>query len=70
MRRARTERTGNESASCRGPGSIESDGRAMEASARIIPGRFSLIYESEDGRLCLFEDAEGHLSAVDARRLV
>lgn len=32
------------------------------------PGRFSLLYESEDGRLCVFEDADGHVSAVDARR--
>lgn len=32
------------------------------------PARFSLLYESGDGRLCVFEDAEGHLSAVDARR--
>ncbi len=70
MRRARTERAGDAGASRQGPDGIESDGRAMEASARIIPGRFSLLYESDDGRLCLFEDVEGHLSAVDARRLV
>ncbi len=30
----------------------------------------SLIYESRDGRLCLFEDAQGHISAVDSARLV
>lgn len=31
--------------------------------------QFSLIYESSDGRLCLFEDAEGHITAVRASRL-
>lgn len=31
--------------------------------------RFSLIYESEDGKLCLFQDADGHLTAVRASRL-
>lgn len=40
---------------------------AEERSA--APARFSLLYESQDARLCVFEDAEGHLSAVDARRL-
>ena len=32
--------------------------------------RFTLLYESRDGRFCLFEDAEGHLAAVDASKLV
>lgn len=31
-------------------------------------GCFSLIYESRDGRLCLYEDAQGHVSAVDSAR--
>jgi len=30
---------------------------------------FKLIYESRDGKLCLFEDAEGHLTAVNSKRL-
>lgn len=30
---------------------------------------FSMLYESADGRLCLFEDAQGHLSAVDSSKL-
>ena len=30
---------------------------------------FTLIYESRDGRLCLFEDKQGHLHAVQAARL-
>ena len=33
------------------------------------PTRISLIYESKDGRFCLFEDAEGHITAVPADRL-
>ena len=31
---------------------------------------FTLIYESKDDRLCLFEDKQGHLHAVRASRLV
>ena len=30
---------------------------------------FKLLYESRDGRLCLFEDKDGHLTAVRADRL-
>lgn len=41
-------------------------GEAGEELAAL--GRFSLLYESDDERLCLFEDCEGHLSAVDASR--
>ena len=33
------------------------------------PGNFSLVYESKDGKLCLFEDAEGHLTVVRAEKL-
>ncbi|MBQ9042068.1 MAG: hypothetical protein IJ111_04560 [Eggerthellaceae bacterium] len=33
------------------------------------PSRFTLIYESKDGRLCLFEDADGHITAVRADKL-
>ena len=33
------------------------------------PARISLLYESEDGRFCLFEDGEGHLTAVSAAKL-
>lgn len=36
----------------------------VEATA----SRFALLYESRDRRLCLFEDAEGHLTSVDAER--
>ena len=33
------------------------------------PARIKLIYESRDGRLCLFQDANGHLTAVRASQL-
>ena len=33
------------------------------------PSRFTLVYESKDGRLCLFADADGHLTAVPAEKL-
>lgn len=35
-----------------------------------VPSTFGLLYESRDGRLCLFESASGHLTAVDSSRLV
>ncbi len=34
-----------------------------------VPGRISLLYESRDGGICVFEDAEGHLTAVRTSRL-
>ena len=38
--------------------------------APMPPARITLLYESRDGRFCLFEDADGHLAAVDASKLV
>ena len=35
----------------------------------LPPASFSLLYESRDGRLCFFEDAQGHVSAVNSARL-
>lgn len=32
--------------------------------------KITLLYESRDGKMCLFEDAEGHLVAVRASLLV
>lgn len=37
--------------------------------ARVAPARIALIYESDDRRFCLFEDSEGHITAVRASRL-
>lgn len=34
------------------------------------PGRFNLLYQSRDGKLCIFEDEGGHLTAVRSSRLV
>ena len=31
---------------------------------------FKLVYESKDGRMCIYEDKEGHLVSVDASKLV
>lgn len=31
--------------------------------------QFSLVYVTKDGKLCLFEDADGHLTAVRAEKL-
>lgn len=33
-----------------------------------LPGAFQMLYESRDGRFCLFEGVDGHLSAVDASK--
>ena len=35
----------------------------------IVPGSFKLISESRDGRLCLFEDGDGHYTVVRSERL-
>ncbi len=46
--------------------------RLMEAGgnrAGAVPARISLLYESRDGGICVFEDAEGHLTSVRASRL-
>ena len=40
-----------------------------KASHPRLPARFSHLYESRDGALCLFEDEFGHLHAVDSSRL-
>ena len=34
-----------------------------------LPAQISLVHESSDGRLCLFQDAEGHYTVVRADRL-
>ncbi len=35
----------------------------------LTPANFQMLYESRDGKFCLFETREGHLSAVKASRL-
>lgn len=38
------------------------------ASAKKV-ATFKKIYESRDGKICLFEDSKGHITAVNAKRL-
>ncbi len=51
------------------------DDRIADASAEVArtlkqsPSHFQCVYTSRDGRLVVFEDAEGHLSAVDVNKL-
>lgn len=53
------------------PDGAPSDGScSFERPASHSPATFSLLYESSDGRLCVFEDAAGHLSAVDASHML
>ena len=35
----------------------------------VTPAKITLLYESRDGKLCLFEDARGHLFAVPSALL-
>lgn len=43
--------------------------RERTSEIRNAPARIALLYESRDGKLCLFEDHEGHLTAVRSERL-
>lgn len=40
------------------------------AGQRRAFARFKALYENKRSGLCLFEDEHGHLTAVDAKRLV
>ena len=42
---------------------------ADEKRANQAPAKITFLYESRDGRLCLFQDANGHLTAVRASKL-
>lgn len=44
--------------------------KAEGSESRVKPiARLRLLYESKDRRMCLFEDAEGHLVSVPSSRL-
>lgn len=45
----------------------EKEGKPRHSKKRF--SRFHNLYESRDGGLCLFEDEDGHLVAVDASKL-
>ena len=52
-------------------GQEASEGRVLQ-EGRALPGRFACfkrLYESRDRKLCVFEDARGHLAAVKTSRL-
>ena len=47
------------------------DEKRKDAEVHLpAPARITLLYESRDGKLCPFEDANGHLFAVRASLLV
>ena len=52
-------------------GNSAADGKKRKQSKTPIsdPATFSLIYESRDGKFCIFEDKNGHLTSVRASRL-
>ena len=48
--------------------------RSKQKAAEIetviqAPAQIRLLYESADGRFCVFEDANGHITAVRASKL-
>lgn len=50
------------------PGAQPADGQPHSEGPALA--NFTLLYESRDGRYCLFEDADGHLTSVNAARLI
>jgi hypothetical protein len=52
-------------------GNRAADGKKRKQPKTPIsdPATFSLVYESRDGKFCIFEDADGHLTSVRASRL-
>lgn len=46
------------------------DGCCKGGGQRRAFARFKALYENKRSGLCLFEDEHGHLTAVDAKRLV
>ena len=47
----------------------KSQQRPTETPVSTTIAKITLLYESRDKKLCLFEDAAGHLTAVRASRL-
>ena len=43
--------------------------RKSHENRTIAPAKITLLYESRDGKLCLFQDAQGHLTAVRSSQL-
>lgn len=51
-------------------GGCGKDGCLKGTGQRRALARFKALYENKRSGLCLFEDEHGHLTAVDAKRLV
>ena len=47
----------------------EANGKNAPDAVELPLARFTLVYESKDGKLCVFEDKDGHLTAVRAEKL-
>lgn len=46
------------------------DARQQPEEAPLpAPAKIKLLYESRDGKLCMFEDAQGHLTVVRSEKL-
>ena len=43
--------------------------RSEDKQSESAPAQIKFLYESRDGKLCLFEDAAGHLTAVPTAKL-
>lgn len=67
---ARARNGASDYVAIRPEGPLSGEPCSFERPASHSPATFSLLYESSDGRLCVFEDEAGHLSAVDASRMV
>ena len=62
------ERFASEAMHADGSGNNQADSETPKKTVSL-PAQISLVHESADGRLCLFQDAEGHYTVVRADRL-
>ena len=53
---------------CHSERSEESFSGQDKAAQKRIFSSFNLLYESRDGKLCVFETREGHITAADASK--
>lgn len=42
---------------------------ARVAAESPLPDTFEMLYQSADGRFCLFQTEDGHINAVDSSRM-
>ena len=62
------ERFASEAMHADGSANNQADSETAKKTVSL-PAQISLVHESADGRLCLFQDAEGHYTVVRADRL-